>query len=173
MSRVRLVPIIVVVVIAFAVLFGGWQAYQRFGVVQPLTSDLKTVPGVQSVTIAAGNPSIIKVYLKKVPDLQTTYDRISNIVSSELSGSSDLELHDSRTGELAMAFESMQVVIRQGVSKGNYTEMITAIDDMSKQLGISDRVTMDEHNIYVQLSKGNSYLYDVISCPMNQGGAAS
>lgn len=174
MSRIRLVPVIFILVISLAILFAGWQAYQRFNLVNPLKSDLSHVSGVQNVQIDTGSPNLIRVQLGSVKDLQTTYSEISKTVSGALGGKQQVVIMDHRDDTLSNAFEvNLQPVLMEGLAKGNYTEMIASAEQTAAKQNIDARITMDEHNIYVQLSKDNHFLYSVMPYTLHQGGASS
>ncbi|GEO27101.1 hypothetical protein AAC03nite_28860 [Alicyclobacillus acidoterrestris] len=180
MSRVRLVPIVLIAIVALAVLFGGWQAYQHFNLLGPLKKNLQQVKGVQTVDILTGSPDVVQIQLGpfsklKNGDLQQTYDDITNQVSSRLGSGVKLRLSDDRNGTLSQALESYTPVLLEGIQKGNYREMIAQVTQMAKQQHIQCRITMDAQlNTYIQLEKGSHYLYTVMPYPpMHQGGASS
>jgi hypothetical protein len=173
MSRIRLVPVIFILVISLAILFAGWQAYRRFNLVNPLKSELQQVTGVKSVQIETGNPSVIDIQLNPVKDLQTTYIEISHVVAGTLGGQVDVNLLDNKDDELTSAMEDDQLILNDGLAKGNYIEMVASAEQKAAKQNIDARITMDEHNIYVQLTKGNHYLYKVEKYTMHQGGASS
>lgn len=173
MSRIRLVPVIFILVITLAILFAGWQAYQRFNLVNPIKSDLRQVTGVQSVQVDTGNPGTIRIQLGAVKDLQKTYKDISHVVSGSLGGSENVVILDHHNDALASALEDFQPILQQGLAKGNYTEMIASVEQKAAKQNINARITMDEHNVYVQLAEDNHYLYIVMINTVHQGGATS
>ncbi|MCF8563797.1 hypothetical protein LLE49_03465 [Alicyclobacillus tolerans] len=178
MSRVRLVPLIFVMLLTLSVLFGGWQAYYHFKLVGPLQTQLDSIQGVTTVDVVAGNPGRIKVHLGPVKtlvnqDLQSTYLKIMSTVSGSFSGSDSVTLLDNRNQELQSAYENLFPIVAEGVSKGNYTEMISQVENQAAKQGITARITMDEHNIYIQFSKGSHYLYDVYPYTLRPGGGAA
>lgn len=176
LSRVRLVPIVLIAVLVLAILFGGWQAYQHFNLLNPLKQNLQQVEGVKTVSIATGNPDVVQVQLGpfdklKNGDLQQTYDDLEDQISSRLGSGVSLHLSDDRDASLAQAFEDLEPYLLEGLRKGNYTEMIAQVTKMAKAEGLQCRVTMDDENAYLQLAKGSHYLYYVKQ--YQQGGAAS
>jgi hypothetical protein len=173
LSRIRLVPMILIAVVSLAILFSGWQAYQRFNLVNPLKLSLSKLAGVESVNVNSGNPKVIQIKLGAVKDLQTTYDSIALTISGALGSSGSLEIQDNSDDKLRSAYESYQPIILEGLAKGNYTEMISTIDKLAIKNGINARITMDQHHVYVQLSAGRHYLYKVWSYSVRQGGGAS
>lgn len=178
MSRVRLVPIVLIAVLALAVLFGSWQAYQHFKLLSPLKQNLQQVEGVQKVSIFSGNPDVIQIKLgpfKKLKDedLQQTYHDIRNQISSRLGQNATIHLTADHNAKLDGALEHYQPFLHEGIAKGNYVEMIRQVTQMAKSQGIQARITMDKQYIYIQLQTGSHYLYSVMSYSSPPGGAAS
>ncbi|SFV01164.1 hypothetical protein [Alicyclobacillus macrosporangiidus] len=173
MLRIRLVPVIFIVILSLAILFGAWRVYQHLNVVGPLQENLQKVEGVQSVEVEAGNPTVIHVQLGPVPDLQTAYTDLVHTVSGTISGPESLLIEDRRSPQLVSAYESLTPTLMEGVASGRYREMIANVADEAKRLGVQAKVTMDEHNIYIQLSSGDHYLYKVLPYTLHQGGGSS
>jgi hypothetical protein len=160
--------------VSLVVLFGGWQAYQRLNLVNPLKTKLQTIQGVQSVQVVNGNPNVITVQLGKVKDLQTTYHSLTQTITETLGSNQPITILDHRNSILTQDDESLQPIILEGLAKGNYVEMILQVKQAAVKLGINVRVTMDSQNVFVQLEQGSYYLYDVQSYHLpGTGGAAS
>lgn len=173
MSRIRLVPVIFILVISLAILFAGWQAYQRFNLVNPLKSDLQKIQGVQSVQVDSGSSNTIAIHLAGVQDLQTTYTDISKTVAGSMGSSENVTLLDNKGEELTRIWEELNLGVFQGIAQGNYTEMVSSVEQSAKKQNIDARITMDQHHVYVQMAKGSHDLYEVIDITLHQGGASS
>lgn len=179
LSRVRLVPIFIVAIFVLSVLFGGWQAYQHFNLLNPLKRNLQQVAGVQTVNISTGSPDVVQVQLGpfdklKNGDLQQTYHDISKQIENRLGADVSLRISDSHEGTLTQTFESsFEFYIQEGIAKQTYTQMVSQVHALAKKEGINARMTMDSQDIYVQLAKGKSYLYRVIPYGNRQGGASA
>lgn len=176
MSRIRLVPMLLILVISLAVFFAGWQVYKRYNLVDPVKTDLQTVSGVQSVDVVVGNPTVVRVKLGPVDDLQMTYDSIEQAVTGSANAGSSIVIVDNKDKALQQAYEDLGPIIYQGIHTGNYQSMISSFEKAASAKGIQAKITMDIHNIYVQLKQGNHYLYDVSqynTLQQGQGGAAS
>jgi hypothetical protein len=176
LTRIRLVPVILIALISFAVLSGGWWAYRQYNVVNPLKDSLGQISGVQNVQVETGNPAVITIKLGRVSDLQSTYLTISKAVRSILGDpqSVTVTIEDNRTQDLNSAYEALVPILQEGVAHGSFTEMITKAEQMAQQLHMDARITMDEHNIYIQLEQGSHYLYQVMSYTLlRQGGGTS
>jgi hypothetical protein len=169
LSRLRLVPILIVLVISLAVLFGGWQAYRHYNVVGPLQMNLEKIQGVQTVNIDGGTKNTIVVRLSKVADLQTTYDSISSAISDAAGTTVNIRIEDNRTSTLISDYEQLQPILFQGLAQGNYTTMIHNVEAAGNNAGVQTRVTMDDKHVFIQLAKDGHYLYKVQPYTMRQG----
>lgn len=165
MSRVRLVPIALIVVLSLAVLFGVWRLYLQFSLINPLVSKIATVPGVSLAKVESENPPAIKVTLKPNNDLQTTYLAILSRVND--SGNSNVHINiDNSTSNthLWRVFESLGPIIDKGEKQGDFPSMITAAEKQAAMEGAKAIVTMDvAQNIYVQISEENHHFYQVVT----------
>lgn len=164
MSRIRFVPILLIFSVTLIILFGGWIVYRDYGLVRPLQQQLTGTQLVQTVTVNLSGPQKqVDVTLKKVPDLQSSYRSIKNKVNQTMHTQLPIKIHDERTPELERMFQSYQPFIFSGIDRGEYTDMINKIQQNAAKDGITKAVvTMDRENLYIQLEKGDHYLYEVI-----------
>lgn len=178
MSRVRLVPIVVILLITLGILFGGWQAYRQFQLVQPLQTKIGKIQGVETVEFEPGNSSVIQVHLGGFNtlvngDLQQTYKAILKQIVGTLGTGESITIFDHSNAKLTNAFENYQPALQEGLVKGNYQEMISSLTAKANASGIHAVITMDDTHVYVQLADGPYYLYYIRSLPSVQGGASS
>lgn len=177
MSRVRLVPVLVIAFMTLAVLFGGWKAYDHFKLLQPLQSNLTSIAGVSSVNlneVSDGGPIVIQlgpVQKLKDGDLQQTYQEIVSNIRTSMATDVLPTIVDHHNEALVNASESYNFIFNEGIAKYNYSEMKAKVEALAKADHIAIRMTMDQSNLYVQMSQGSYYLYEII--PLHQGGGAS
>jgi len=162
MTRIRFVPILVTAIVTLLVLFGGWEYYQKFNVVDPLTQQLNKIHGVKSSNVVAGTPNVVSVTLGNVPDLQTTYKNIEQMAQTSLHGSLQIRISGTPDARLKQEYEDIMPTVMQGMANGNYSEMIQGVTKMTQQAGITSHVTMDSQDIFLQMSDGSKNLYSVI-----------
>lgn len=163
MSRIRVVPTISALILTFAVLFGGYQVYKNYELVKPLESQLLAIHAVQSahVLTTGQNPEVV-VKLGKVSDLQATYRSIYADVTATLGTPVGIELQDHRTPALSQLYETMGQILYQGIARGDYMTMTESMQSFAAKAHVTCRITMNGQDIFVQLSKGNAYLYDIV-----------
>lgn len=179
MSRVRLIPIVIIVLITLAILVAGYQTYRHLNFINPLQTKIEQNSAVKSVQIASGTPAVIHISLKSVQkldkhDLQTTYHNLTTLIQDTTDSNVKLDIVDNRDTALSQDYEQMQPILYQGIRNGTYLQMISQIKQQSTKLNIQSQITMDAHNVYVELwDSPTHYLYDVISYQVSQGGAAT
>jgi hypothetical protein len=163
LSRVRLVPIALIVVMSLAVLFGLWRLYLQFSLINPLVTKIVTVQGVASASVTSENPPEIQVKLKPNNDLQTTYLAIMSRISDAANANVKLNFVSSPSRSLWHVYEELEPIIDKGEAQGNYPEMIVAATKEARSLGASAVITVDvQRNVYVQIAQGKQTFYKVV-----------
>ncbi|GAX89779.1 hypothetical protein [Effusibacillus lacus] len=173
MSRIRILPMLIFLTASLLVLFGGWILYRDYGVVRPLQKELISTRQVNAVDVRLnGSPKVIEVSVNRVSDLQTAYKSIQAKISNKLNAGVNVKMKDKRTPELEKLFQNYQPIIYEGIAKGSFTEMIDKVQSQGRKDGL-DRtvVTMDSEYLYIQLERGDNYLYEVI--PYNLSNPAT
>ncbi|MCY0876611.1 MAG: hypothetical protein OWT28_10145 [Firmicutes bacterium] len=173
MSRIRILPTISALILTFAILFGGFQVYKNYELVRPLVAQLRQIPSVLSVQVATtGQSPAVYLKLGPVSDLQTTYSTISTDVTNTLGTPVGIYLQDKSTPYLRNLYEFMQPTLRQDIAQSEYTRMIADLDQMAARDGVKARVTMNAQDIFIQLAKGNAYLYAIVSYATKSSGVS-
>jgi hypothetical protein len=164
MSRIRVVPILIIMAVMSSVLFGGWELYRKFGLVLPLEEQLKADQAVTTVeTTVSGQQRGIKITLKPVSDLQQTYEGLEKKVTASFGQQVKIDIADTRNDELKAFYRDIQPTLYGGIQKGDYTQMIEQVGASAQQAGLQSNITMNDRDIFVQLQQGKDhYLYEVI-----------
>lgn len=163
MSRIRIVPILVIMSIALSVLFGGWELYRNFGLVAPLEKQLADHEAVRKVeTVVKGQEREIHITLNQVDDLQDTFVGVQDVVQQSLGKQATIKLVDNRQDELKDAYQAIQPTLYAGVAQGDFPEMISDVQKQAVAAGLNSKITMNDEFIFVQLEKADQYLYEVL-----------
>ena len=163
MSRIRILPTLSALILTFAILFGGYQVYRNYDVVQPLEKQLLHIHAVEAAhIIMTGQTPTVYIRLGYVPDLQTTYLNIQNDVSANIDGPVNIELKDRRNALLLSVYQTVQPILSQGIALGYYLNMISQIQAACAKQHIESKVTMNTQDIFIQLRAGSAYLYDIV-----------
>jgi len=163
MSRIRFVPVLVVMAITLSLLFGGWELYRTYGLVLPLEDQLKQNQAVTTVeSVVNGQERTIKVALTAVEDLQTTYESLATTIEESLGQQVKIDLVDQRNDALKQAFREVQPILYGGMAKGEFSQMIDGASQKLQAAGYQPTITMNDQNIFVQIKDGDKYLYEVL-----------
>lgn len=163
MSRIRILPTISALILTLALLFGGFQAYQTYALVRPLEFQLTHIADVRSASVLIqGTAPEIVVSLGRVADLQTTYAQIEAQVENSLGTTASIKLLDHPSPSLDTLYESLELILLQGINHGDYVSMVPEAVRAAAADGVRARVTMNGQYVFVQLEKGDAYLYNLI-----------
>lgn len=106
----------------------------------------------------------VSVELGDVEDIQSEYARLwKGIAGATQRIPTALDIIDRRDQELEEVFRRMRIHIEEALSTGSFSAMSQAIEEEGREAGL-DRwgVGVDSDYVYVQLHKGESYLYEII-----------
>lgn len=162
---IKLYIVVAVAVALLVVLLLGLNMYMKY-TDSGLERSIKSIEGVRSVEIIQDKVSEkIYVGIDKNADLQGLYLNIENEINKE-SPQSEIKIRDTEGKDyekLKTAFDDISFYVYESVVKGNFPEMINDIQVKLKSSGINYTIKVDEKNIYVSLSFGDSALYRVIN----------
>ncbi|PKM81808.1 MAG: hypothetical protein CVU89_07205 [Firmicutes bacterium HGW-Firmicutes-14] len=161
----RVYVIIAAVILTLGTLLTLQFIYQKYNVEQPLFklySQTKLVKGVKIED--KGNPVRIIVNMKKTDNLQQAYLDLKGY-TKQVMGNHEfvIELRDQRTKSLEDTYYKSQFIIYEAKTKGDFTRMAEVIDNHAREAGAQSRIFIDDENIYIQFTKDDNYLYEIIS----------
>jgi len=151
--------------LTFGILAGGRIAAYHVQVERPLEAFLSQRADVLEYRLVKTTPALeVHVRLANTRDIQSTYTHLCTGLA-RASGKAPwrLMVWDARTDELTGVYQRMRLAIEEGISRGTFREMANAIDEEAVGAHL-DRwgVYVDSRYVYVQLHKGERYLYEVI-----------
>jgi hypothetical protein len=163
MSRIRIVPMLVALVVVLSALFGGWEMYSRFGLAKPLKEQLGADQKIASVeTIVNGPQREVRVALKKVDDLQSTYEHIEEVVLEAMGPRVVIDLQDTRDEKLKAEFRQIQPILYAGIAKGEFPAMIEGAKNALAKNGVQAEISMNDRYVFVKIEQGEHFLYEVL-----------
>lgn len=166
-AGLRIHLIIVFLAVTLAVLLAGDLLYQRLLVQEPLKEELIAITGVKQVEIS-GNK--VKVHLGQVEDLRQTYTRLQAIASRH---KLPVEITSTADPLLEGAWDKAQFAIYEAASRGNFTDMVTRVEQEMAAAGIEDyRLALDDSYIFFQARHGPHTLYRIVPRRDAKEGAA-
>jgi hypothetical protein len=156
------------------ILFGSQTIWHTFAVAKPLDKAFEGIDGVQSVAWdkAKDDKTVtLQVSLAHATNLQTTYTTVQDRAKSVLGKSAfQIAIHDNRTLELEQFYHELHFHIQEAIVTGRFGDMADRIKEKAQTTGVDAQVYVDAQNVYLQLTKGESNLYNVIPRPNNLMG---
>lgn len=166
--------VVLAAVLTLAVLSLAYYSYESIGVRRPLERALLTDPDVSAVKVVKdGDVQVLEIALAKVSDLSVTYGRLHAVVKDRMGRTAfKVQLKDQRDPFLQDVYQSIHYYLEEASVRGNFGAMIEACSTALAEAGVSDyKITVDQQHIYVQMARGQSYLYQVLDRPSEfQGG---
>lgn len=106
----------------------------------------------------------ISLDLGPVANLRETYAHIEGGVKDILGGRPfDLDIRDNRDSQLIDDFYRLHYDLEEALATGEFTAMSTELTRKEQDLGLNNlRVFVDSRHLYVQLMRGDRYLYEIL-----------
>jgi len=168
--------VVILALLTIAVLGLGNYSYEALGVKKPLLSTISKDPDVISAQVQSRDgKTLVVVDLKEVKDLSKTYRRLYEAAAKYVNPANlELEVKDRRDQELEDTYMNIHYYLEEAAVRGDFGSMIEAAKKVLDRSGVEDyRLVVDRGSIFVQITKGQNYLYEVIhtSKPQGEGGA--
>ena len=156
--------IVLACLVTLGLLIGGNYYYKKLKIDQPLFKLYNHITEVKKFEIKEELKSIeILLTLEKTQNLKNLYQEIEEGTGSVMGPRPfKLTIKDNRSKELEGIFDNNQLIIYEAFMKGNFTEMATNFKQSAEVQDAEVSIFMDNKKIYIQLSKGEHYLYEVI-----------
>lgn len=159
---------LIVMICTLGVLFGGQRLYQTTVVQSPLVASLGTIAGVRTAHLKQGR---VTVQMGPGADLMKVYRAVYRAADEKLGHAPvaiNVENHSSTA--LNQVAQSAAFMVAQGEATGEYVAMQTNIQKLAARHGMSARVELGTHHLYLTFRQRGRVLYQVI--PVVIGGAS-
>lgn len=159
-------------IVVFAIFFGGYWLYNRYGVDKPLIDKISDISGVKTVEIDKQDQIImIDIKLNNIDDLQSEYNDIKEIIDTQFEGENyRIKINDNRNQKLKNAYQDIQLSVYQAVANNQFLWLKEQMQNSPELKGLSYKLFVDENNLYIQIKDGNHALYEVINRQQNKLG---
>jgi hypothetical protein len=162
---IRVEIILIFFLAILGLLFSGQQLFYRWQVLRPLEESFRDVAGVEEVNIERRQGQLyLEFQVAPVENLRTTYLDLVG-VGRELLGDRKVTVYikDTRDPFLSEVFYDMHFTIAEGIATGRFARMAGELEALVERAGLEKgRFYVDEDNVYVQLTKDDAYLYEII-----------
>ena len=167
--------VVTLALLTLLVLVGGQAAYGRVFVERPLLEELRSIPGVMTVSIekVAANYNIT-MDLAAGSNFPTLYRQATEVAQQALGSSRfNLQIIDNRTTTLENLYRQMQIHIEEAVAQGNFSVAAKKINEIAEQARVQASFYVDEERVYLELHQNDAYLYAVRHRIFPQKGVAT
>ncbi len=161
---IRLPLVLLIAVVTLAAFLGGQMVIAAVTVDKPLTKLLADRAELTTYEIEKNaQPIRITIGLKPDADLKSTYDLLDKELAALLGRRGyTIQVIDNRDQTLNDALYEMHFAVREGLTRGNFTEMSAVIERIVKDRAIdSHALWIDDDRLYLQLRHGDSALFEI------------
>ncbi|WP_425802319.1 hypothetical protein ACHOLT_15215 [Desulfitobacterium sp. Sab5] len=158
MMKQRIARVSLIGMLIFGLLLGGQILYKNNWTNGQLVKDSRQISGVLSAQVVTENgQQILEVKVDHVQNLKKVGEQLENIA-----GQRPIRFNDQRTPELEKVLAQMEFPLQESVARGNFTEMQRKLQELADQAGVTLELSMDNEGIYLNLTKGQAQLVEVI-----------
>lgn len=163
----RVVIALLTVALTVAILFGGYSAYNVYGIENPVKNQLSSLEPVSEVAITKENRiHDIRVKLSMVDNLQSVYTHIEKTLKQRFSVDEyDLQIIDNRNEKLEQLYSDLQPAIQQAAAQSEFVWLNDQLSEKCSQMKLKHELWVDEEKIYIQVQDADYYLYEIIARP--------
>lgn len=158
MMKQRIARVSLTGILIFGLLLGCQILYKNVWTNGQLDKDSRQISGVLSAQVVSENGQ--QVLEVKTDHLQNL-DKVGQQLES-IAGQRPIRFMDQRSPELEKVLAQMEFPLQESVARGNFTEMQQKLQDLADQAGIKMELSMDSEEIYLNLTKGDAQLVEVL-----------
>lgn len=158
MMKQRIARVSLTGILIFGLLLGGQILYKNIWTNGQLDKDSRRISGILSAQVVSENGQ--QVFEVKTDHLQNL-DKVGQQLES-IAGQRPIRFMDQRSPELEKVLAQMEFPLQESIARGNFTEMQQKLQDLADQAGIKMELSMDSEEIYLNLTKGDAQLVEVL-----------
>jgi len=145
--------------IFFGLLVGGQFFFKNYYVADHFQEKLTKIDGVKKVEV---KEQIITLTMSNVSNIKQSYQEISNVIQNK---NYEIIIKDKPSKKLEEIAAESEIALQEGVFRGNFTEMLHYIKNLSGKQGVAAKIFVDNERVYLQLEEGNKYIFRIIERP--------
>jgi len=165
MMKLRPLPILLTIIATGAVLFGGWFAYNRYAVEQPLKETIAEVAGIEtSEPVITRNLVSVDLSLTDDADLGSVY-RIIRERGASVIGSRELKLNIEQETSPALdtIWSTVLFDVAEAMENRRYADIPAAMESLAgEHEGLTVETSLDEENVYITMKQDGAVKYVVL-----------
>lgn len=158
MMRQRIARVSLSGILIFGLLLGGQILYKDIWTNGQLDKDSRQISGVLSAQVVSENGrQVLEVKTDHLQNLEKVGQQLESIA-----GQRPIRFNDQRSPELENVLAQMEFPLQESIARGNFTEMQQKLQDLADRAGVTIELSMDNEKIYLNLTKGEDQLVEVI-----------
>lgn len=149
-------------VLTFLLLAGIFKLYQGAYYNQTVKK-IKQIPGVVDAVVKKSDGEyMVIVKAGKVSHFNIMYESVQEVIKSRYK-KYNIKVIDNRDDYLSDVYYRIHFAIYEAAANNDFVSMKLTIDKVLANIDLdSYKIFVDDNNVYVQLIKGNKYLYEVV-----------
>ncbi|MGC5324608.1 hypothetical protein [Brevibacillus sp. SYSU BS000544] len=162
--QVRKVPIISSLLIALALLFGGWFLFQKVEIEEPVRTKIAQM---ESATLAdlqiTKEQMLIKLTVTKPEDFPEEYKSLENDISGIVKNKEVIVELTNQNEELKKVWNNGTFALTEALELHQYSKLPALVNEwkVKNQLDLA-LTSMDKSNIYIFLKRGSDEFYTIV-----------
>jgi hypothetical protein len=163
-NELKIGLVLLALLIILGVLVGGQKLYNTNLIEKPVSKELSALKYVESVEITnADHLYQIQVHVRQAGDLKSEYNEINKVVADNIKGRQyEIKIIDKRDEFLQKELQKLELSVFEAIAQNNYLALEQRFDDTANRDHFKYQLQIDEKKLYVQISQGNNYLYEII-----------
>lgn len=163
LQNLRWPVMIAATAVTLAVLVGAGFLVKSQTVEEPLRAVYANAAAVENSTIERqGDTYQIKVKFKDVPDFAPAFIQLHAETEKLLKQAPfEIVVEDQRNPKLDQAFRRVNLFVQEALATGQFSAMADRVEAEAAKAGLTARLEVDNHRVFVQMKDGDSYLYSV------------
>ncbi|MNI32833.1 hypothetical protein D3C76_182930 [compost metagenome] len=153
--KLRIIPIVASVAVSALLMFGGWYAYQQWGVESPFEKAVEKYDGVQQIQLDMTKTQVVaKLDLASGSNLGDIIRQMEE-EGKKWIGDRELkvEVTDQSPQSLNDVWEEALFPVAQAMENKQYTEITATLDELQQKNDLlAAKADMDENNVYITLT---------------------
>lgn len=130
-----------------------------------LEHEFASIAGVEAAEVVQrGGHTYVLLTVANVDDFPRLYQQAEQLRSDLLPGdASRIIVRDGRTDHLIDSWRLLHFAVYEGAATGRFTAMAEAVQQLASRLPVDQvQLTMDGRYIYVRLTAGDAYMYELV-----------
>ena len=146
-----------------ALCLGGFHLYKDLAVKNPLETALLEIEGIHQVQIDEQEKNyVILISLQNTQDLKKIYQVSDRIIQEALGNESyEIKIEEKPSAELEAQYSQLELGIHQGIAYSSFLWLAEWMDSQTSR-EIDCQLQVDDHNIYLTMSKESKYIVRII-----------